>query len=210
MNSNTANLHRPASTLNPHQAPPRQLSSRGLLPFFWAIKRGDTTTCHEDDVLAPHCRSSWYQLQFSPYAVTFLWVKFQGTLCTRGETIILLLSTVPITNKPQSSVQELIQCASPHAGHWRAEWHFIPPSSSFSISGESPSSQRNPSLSPLSPTAHSISAPAAFRGALRRGKNWKHSTFSGRLFLLPRKEATEEARVTLWAVCSYWPQNWKT
>lgn len=156
MNSfNTANLHGPPSTLNPPRLTPGHLNIDRLLPFFRAMKREDTKTWHKDNILGPHYRNSWLELQFSPYAVMFLLVKFWGTPCTGvvGENPNSLASFhSPNYTWSVEQTQELIQWASPHAGSWTVEWCFVP--FSFPLSIGHHFSIHNPSFphSQLQPT----------------------------------------------------------
>lgn len=173
-----ANLHCPPSILNPRQTPPRELTGTRALPFFRALKRGDTKTCHEDNLLGPQL------VGIAVFTISLL--KFQETLSTRKRGRNSLLSTVTITHgqwsRHESSFSDLLLTLEV-----RGCSGAFSPSSPFPMRVDSPIPQCNP----LSPPPHSCLQPAAslavFGGALRRGrvKSQKQSTHSALLLLLP-------------------------
>lgn len=102
--------------------------------------------------------------------------------------VFLVLSMVAITHELWSRHKSFSSCWKLNSGVALTR-----PSTPLSIGGDSPTYLHNPAFSPLLVTTQSISALASSRGALRRGTVESRAHLQPFFFMLPGKEATEEA-----------------
>lgn len=205
MNSfNTANLHWPPSTLNPPQPPPPELNSDRLLPFFRATKRGDNKTCHKDNILGPQV--DMICIFHYMTAIMLLWVKFQETLCTKGEKTPTQLSCFSPQSQSHmscgadtSSSSELLML---EAEEWSGTLSLLP----SHRRGQSHCSTQSLIFPTLTYSPQHLCSGSFWR-CFKKGESWKQSMPSALLFLLPGKEAMEEATQALGCFCIYRTQN---